>query len=66
MYYIGRVKFETVDERSGRIRKTTEQYLVEAESVSDAEEKLNGRFKDSIADFAVSGVQESKFMGVIK
>lgn len=66
MYYIAKIKFETFDEKSGRVRKTYEQYLVEANSVSEAEEKLKAKFKDSIADSAVVSVQESKFMGVIK
>lgn len=66
MYYIAKIKFETFDEKSGRVRKTYEQYLVEAGSVSEAEEKLKNKFKDSIAEAAVVSVQESKFMGVIK
>lgn len=66
MYYIAKIKFETFDEKTGRVRKTYEQYLVEANSVSEAEEKLKTKFKDSIADSAVVSVQESKFMGVIK
>jgi hypothetical protein len=66
MYYIAKIKFETFDEKTGRVRKTYEQYLVEANSVSEAEEKLKVKFKDSIADSAVVSVQESKFMGVIK
>jgi hypothetical protein len=43
-----------------------EQYLVEAIDISDAENKLKERFKDSIAEFSVVSVQESKVMGVIK
>ncbi len=66
MYYLARVKFETFDDNTGRHRKINEQYLVEAESISIAEKALHERFKDSIADFAVVGVQESKIMGVIK
>ena len=66
MYYIAKVKFETIDDRTGRPRKTYEQYLVEANDISDAEHKLKEKFKDSIADFAVVSVQESKVMGVIK
>lgn len=66
MYYIAKIKFETFDEKTGRVRKTYEQYLVEANSVSEAEEKMKNKFKDSIADSAVVSVQESKFMGVIK
>jgi len=66
MYYIAKVKFETIDDRTGRARKMYEQYLVEAESISAAEEKLKDKFKDAIAEFAVVSVQESKVMGVIR
>lgn len=66
MYYIAKVKFETIDDRTGRARKMYEPYLVEAMDISDAENKLKEKFKDSIADFAVVSVQESKIMGVIK
>lgn len=66
MYYIAKVKFETIDDRTGRARKMYEQYLVEAIDISDAENKLKAKFKDSIAEFAVVSVQESKIMGVIK
>lgn len=66
MYYIAKVQFATIDDRNGRIRKTTEQYVVDSESISDAEEKLKEKFKDSIAEFAVVSVQESKIMGILK
>lgn len=66
MYYIAKVKFETIDDRTGRPKKTYEQYLVEANSISEAEELLKSKFKDSIAEFSVVSVQESKIMGVIK
>lgn len=66
MYYIAKVKFETIDDRTDRIKKIYEQYLVEAIDISDAENKLKEKFKDSIAEFAVVSVQESKIMGVIK
>jgi len=65
-YYLARVKFETPDEQTGRVKKLIEQYLVEADSISRAEELLKEKFKDSIADFAVVGIQESKIMGLIR
>ncbi|CAB4159366.1 Protein of unknown function DUF4494 [uncultured Caudovirales phage] len=65
MYYIAKVKFETVDDNTGRIRNIKEQYLVDAETISDAEEILKDRFKDSIAEFSVSSVQESAILGVV-
>jgi hypothetical protein len=66
MYYIAKVKFETVDDQTGRPKKIYEQYLVDAISISAAEESLKERFKDSIAEFSVVSIQESKIMGIIK
>lgn len=66
MYYIAKVKFETVDDNTGRIKKINEQYLVEAASISDAENMLTEKFKESIAEFSVVSVQESKIMGIVK
>jgi hypothetical protein len=37
MYYIAKVKFETVDDNTGRIKKVYEQYIVDAETISEAE-----------------------------
>lgn len=65
MYYIAKVKFETVDDNTGKIKKIYEQYLVDAEGVADVEEILTTRFQDSIAEFAVASVQESKILGVV-
>lgn len=66
MYYLVKIKFQTIDERTGRPKTMYEFYLVEAIDISDAENKAKERFKDSIACFSVSSVQESKIMGVIK
>lgn len=66
MYYTAKIKFESFDENTNRTRKIHEQYLVEAYTVSEAEEKLKNRFKDSIADVSVVSVQESKILGVIE
>jgi hypothetical protein len=65
MYYIAKVKFETVDDNTGKIKKIYEQYLVDADSVAEVEEILNERFQDSIAESAVASVQESKILGLV-
>jgi|LauGreDrversion4_2_1035121.scaffolds.fasta_scaffold801892_2 hypothetical protein len=65
MYYIAKVKFETVDDNTGKIKKVYEQYLVDADSVAEVEEILNDRFQDSIAESAVASVQESKILGLV-
>ena len=65
MYYIAKVKFETVDDNTGKIKTVNEQYLVDAESVAEVEEILNDRFQDSISESAVSSVNESKILGLV-
>jgi len=64
-YYTTQVQFETVNDENGRIQKTKENYIVEAESITKAEEKLKERFKDSMSDFSVIKVVESNIMGII-
>lgn len=66
MYYIVKVRYEVRDDKTGRLRKVVEEYLVDASSISNAEALVNDRFKNSIADFSVIGVHESRIMGVIK
>lgn len=63
---MARVQFETINDQNGRTQKTKENYLVEALSVSDVEEKMNEKFKDSMAEFSVIKVDESNIMGIIK
>jgi hypothetical protein len=65
-YYLGKIQFETIDDNNGRVKKTKEQYLVEAQTISDAEAKLNEMFKDTMAEFTVISVSESPIMGIVK
>lgn len=65
MYYMTKVQFETVNDSNGKIQKTKEDYVVSAQSVTQAEEKLKARFSDSMADFSVVKVAESNIMGII-
>ena len=65
-YYMARVQFETINDQNGRTQKTKENYLVEAHSVSDVEEKMNEKFKESMAEFSVIKVDESNIMGIVK
>ena len=64
-YYTTQVQFETINDENGRIQKTKENYIVEADSITKAEEKLKERFKDSMSDFSVIKVVESNIMGII-
>jgi len=65
-YYTARIQFETVNDKTGKIQKTKENYIVEGTSVSDVEDKLNVEFKDSMSEMSVIKVDESNIMGIIK
>jgi hypothetical protein len=66
MYYIAKVKFESINDNTGKIQKIKEEYLVEASSVSEVEEKLNDKFGEGMSEFSVFGVSESKILGVVE
>lgn len=63
MFYLAKLRFETEDDK-GKIRKTREQYLVFASSISDAEKKLVEEYGTGISPCQVESIQESKIMKV--
>ena len=65
MYYVAKVKFETVNDQNGRLQIIKEEYLVSAENVAEVAIKLNDKFGTGMSDFSLSAVVESKIMEVI-
>ena len=63
-YYIAKVKVHHEDDK-GRVKKVTEQYLVDAVSVTDAEVKVIEEFQGSNLEFEVTAVIETKIVKVI-
>ena len=67
MYYLGKVKFseDVFSKSKGAYEKiTTSQFLVSAETVSDAEKKIYEHL-DGSHNFEVSSISESKIESVI-
>jgi hypothetical protein len=64
-YYIVKVKVHHEDDK-GKVKKVTEQYLVDAVSVTDAEVKVTKEFFGSSIEFEVSAVIETKLVKVIQ
>ena len=50
MYYLVKVKVET-DNGNGKIKKNTEQYLIKAVSVTDAEAHITAFLQNSPLEF---------------
>lgn len=65
MYYLAKLRFESEDD-NGKIKKVREQYLVEANTVGEAEEKLLARFGAGVSPCQLEAVQESKILGLIE
>lgn len=65
-YYIAKVQVQFADEKSGKIKNVTEQYLVEAVSVTDAEAIVTKAFQSDPRGFEVKSVNESKISEVLK
>tara|TARA_R100001443_G_scaffold109628_1_gene121033 strand:+ start:212 stop:409 length:198 start_codon:yes stop_codon:yes gene_type:complete len=63
-YYIAKVKV-VVSDNNGKQKKNVEQYLVNAVSVTDAESKIHKDFENTVIDFEVSSVSETKIIKVI-
>jgi hypothetical protein len=64
-YYIAKVKVHHEDDK-GKVKKVTEQYLVNAVSVTDAEVKVVEEFEGSNLEFEVTAVIETKLVKVIQ
>jgi len=64
-YYIAKVKVHHEDDK-GRIKKVTEQYIVDAVSVTDAEAKVVTEFEGSNLEYEVNAVIETKVIKVIQ
>ena len=64
-YYIAKVKVHHEDDK-GRVKKGTEQYLVNAVSVTDAEAKVVADFEGSNLEYEVTAVMETKIVSVIQ
>jgi len=64
-YYIAKVKVHHEDDK-GRVKKVTEQYVVNAVSVTDAEAKVVADFEGSNLEYEVTAVTDTKIISVIE
>ena len=64
-YYVTKVSVHHTDPNSGKVKKVTEQYLVDALSVTDAEAIVNTEFDNQNMDFEVKSVTASRIISVL-
>ena len=67
MNYLAKIEIVTVDPRSGKEKKHSEEYLVEAVSVTDAEARVVKHFEGFTSiDYTVKSVRETKIVEFLK
>lgn len=63
-YWIGKVSVKQEDER-GKIKKHTEQFLIDAESATEAEAKIYKEFETTSLEFEIMGVNKSRIIKIL-
>ncbi len=63
-YYMVKVSFITLDEKSGKEKKTATFILVQASDFQGAIDRFNEGMKGTMADFEISSVTETMLMDV--
>jgi len=64
-YWIGKVSVKQEDER-GKIKKHTEQFLIDAESATEAEAKIYKEYETWPNEFEILGVNKSRILKILE
>ncbi len=64
-YFGVKVSFLSLDENTGKIKKTPTHYLVIAESLNNAERYTQFYIKGSMADYEINNIVETRIVDVI-
>jgi hypothetical protein len=63
-WYLVRLAFITIDEKTEKERKSRVHYLVQAGSFDSAKKSIDEVMKGSICDYVIEKVEETKYMDV--
>ena len=63
-YWTGKVVIKTEDER-GKVKKTTEQFLIDAESATEDEVKIYTEYEGWNGEFEIIGVNKSRIIKIL-
>lgn len=65
-FYEIKVAFITLDEKAGKEKRTHVNMLVQASSIDDAKSEHDEYMKDTLSDYEVVAVRETKIIDVIR
>lgn len=63
-FFRAKLVFITLDEKSGKEKRTTQNMLVQAADLRDAIKRLDEGMKDSMMDYTIASVTETAIMDV--
>jgi hypothetical protein len=64
-FFLVKVEFETINEGNGKPKKIKSQYLVDAQSCTEAEARMTEYLKDSVMEYSIVGVSKSPIEDVV-
>lgn len=62
IWYKAKVSFTAVDETSGKEKRTAFSILVTGSNVEEASQNIQNAFKDSMSDYTIEGITDSKII----
>ena len=65
-YFLVKVEFESINENNGKPKKIKSQYLVDAQSCTEAEARMSQYLKDSILDYEIVSAVKSPIEDVVE
>ncbi|WP_303763411.1 DUF4494 domain-containing protein [Alloprevotella tannerae] len=63
-FFKAKLQFITLDEKSGKEKKTTQNVLVQAADLRDSIQRLDDGMKTSTIDYTIASVQETAIMDI--
>lgn len=63
-YYKVKINYITLDEQSGREKKTPAYMLVQASTIEKAKDRFENGMKGTLSDYVVESIKETKIMDV--
>lgn len=64
-FFLAKVALTTLDEKSGTEREQTFCYLIEAETLKDAMQRLEAEFRGSVSDWELLSLSKSPIVEVV-
>lgn len=65
-WFKAKVHYITIDEKTGKEKKTPKYYFVNAETIADAKSTVDEFFRGTIIDYSIATLDETKVLDVFR